>query len=673
MTIALAAPEPDPLRRLQAWWATQAKAPRLRTMGAFAEQEIILPDGPYKGQRYRMDRLPWARHWFAGVGTGDQWQRYALTGTTQGGKSLNGTVIPVQYHLFEVGETVGFGLPDLSMANDKWSEDLLPAIESSRYREYLPTHGPGSRSGRIKDAVYFRNGVTLRFFTGGGGDKSRAAYTTRVMVITEVDGMDVVGGGSKESDKVSQLEARTLAYGERRRIYMECTVSTDTGRITLERKGGTDSRLVCPCPYCSEYVTPEREHLIGWQDATTEQEAKRLAAFACPACGHVLTELDRVRMNHESQLIHRGQSVDMGWVVGTPEPTDTFSMRFSAFNNLFMPVGEIGKKEWAKVHGPPDKEEERERELRQFFHCIPVEQSKTPVISLETDAICQRTTNDKRGILPVGTEYLSVGVDIHKWRINWCLVAFREGASPHVVDYGILPVPTDQMGEERAILNTLREFRDQFCQPGWPDQNGETKRPDRILVDCRYQGEKDDVYPVYDFCVESRGWVFPSMGWGVGTYGTGGEYKAPAKVTDTIVGIGEHYHVIRSVKSGRLVWIVYVDVDHWKGWAHKRIITPVGQPGALTLFSVGRPVEHLLFAKHITAERQEEEFVPGKGLQIKWAKLRSDNHFLDALMNACVGGHFAGARLVVAETRQESVEDYPSREDSRERKWKIGR
>lgn len=47
----------------------------------------------------------------------------------------------------------------------------------------------------------------------GGGDKSRAGFTSRVVVITEVDGMDQPGASSRESDKVTQLEARTRAYG----------------------------------------------------------------------------------------------------------------------------------------------------------------------------------------------------------------------------------------------------------------------------------------------------------------------------------------------------------------------------------------------------------------------------------------------------------------------------
>jgi transposase InsO family protein len=66
-------------------------------------------------------------------------------------------VIPILYHLFELEETVICGLPDMDMASDKWRENLLPAIQSSRYRELLPKSGGGSRGGKV-ESIQFGNG-----------------------------------------------------------------------------------------------------------------------------------------------------------------------------------------------------------------------------------------------------------------------------------------------------------------------------------------------------------------------------------------------------------------------------------------------------------------------------------------------------------------------------------
>jgi phage terminase large subunit GpA-like protein len=257
------------------WLTRQARPRRLRSMRQFAEQELIVPAGPYRGRRFRCDRQPYTALWFEQVDSG-MWNRCVATGPTQSGKSLTCFVIPLLYHLFEQQETVICGLPDMDMAADKWREDLLPAIESSRYRDLLPASGGGSRGGRV-ESLQFRNGATLKFMSGGGSDKSRAGFTSRVVVITETDGLDEIGGRSRESDKLTQLEARTRAYGQRKRIYMECTVSTETGRTWQEYTHGTRSRIVLPCPGCGKWVTPEREHLAGWQGARARRRPEEQA------------------------------------------------------------------------------------------------------------------------------------------------------------------------------------------------------------------------------------------------------------------------------------------------------------------------------------------------------------------------------------------------------------
>jgi len=151
-------------------------------MRQFAEQEIIIPDGEYKGRRFTCARQPFNALWFDAVDSGN-WTRLWATGPSQTSKTLVCFIIPLLYHLFEVGETVICALPDMNMAADKYHADILPAIASSKYADLLPTKGPGSRGGGGKiESVTFKNGVTLKFMSGwqrqaaggfhrpGGGD-----------------------------------------------------------------------------------------------------------------------------------------------------------------------------------------------------------------------------------------------------------------------------------------------------------------------------------------------------------------------------------------------------------------------------------------------------------------------------------------------------------------------
>lgn len=317
-----------------------------------------------------------------------------------------------------IGETVICGLPDMDMAGDKWREDILPVIEQSRYRNLLPRSGSGSRGGKV-EALQLRNGATLKFMSGGGSDKSRAGFTARVVVITETDGMDRPGAASRESDKITQLEARTRAYGSRKRIYMECTVSTEQGRTWQEYQQGTRSRILLPCPHCGEFVAPERDHLTGWQAADSHLAAKLQARFICPSCNTAWSEEQREVANHNAKLIHGKQKIENHIVVGAAPQTETLGFRWSAVNNQFLTAGDVAADEWRASRAAD--QELAEREMRQFVWCVPVEASKRTQTPLEIMELAARQGSWGRGIVPPDTRWLTAAIDIGKHLMHWAV------------------------------------------------------------------------------------------------------------------------------------------------------------------------------------------------------------------------------------------------------------
>ncbi|MCO6438172.1 MAG: phage terminase large subunit family protein [Phycisphaerae bacterium] len=626
----------------------QARPRPLRTMRAFAEAEIIIPDGPFAGRRFRCSRQPYTGLWFDAVDSG-QWSRCVATGPTQSGKTLSCFVVPLLYHLFELQETVICGLPDMDMAGDKWREDILPAIERSRYRDLLPRRGGGSRGGRV-ESLQFANGATLKFMSGGGGDKSRAGFTSRVVVITETDGMDQAAASSRESDKITQLEARTRAYGNRKRIYMECTVSTEQGRTWQEYKSGTQSRIALPCPYCPAWVSPEREHLTGWQGATGQAEARRVGAFSCPNCGQLWSDADRENANHRGRLLHAGQSIDgEGEVEGLPPQTDTLGFRWSAVNNLFLTAGDFAADEWRAAHAPD--EDNADREMRQFVWCVPVAPSKWAETSLEVHELAERMIALPKGVAPPETKFITAAVDLGKYLIHWIVVAWRMNATGHIVDYGRIEVASEDVGVEQGVMLALREFHD-MATTGWPvgHAEGKTMVPQQVWIDAGYQGPV-----VYAFCRQVGDRFRPAVGRGAAQQYRQW-YNRPTSTGNVVKVLGEGYHANLLTAEGLL--LVEVDADQWKSWVHARLSTPIDRPGAMTLYR-GTPKDHIALAKHLTAETKTEQFVAGKGVVAKWERLRRQNHWFDALYNACAAAHACGARLVEPDVeRRQEPEDY---------------
>lgn len=634
---------------------------RIPSMRAWAESTIIVPDGPYKGERFSCDTQPFSGLFFDEIDSG-RWERIAATGPTQTGKTLICFVIPTLHHLAAIGETVVAGLPLMDIAHDKWAEDFTPVIEASpELRSMLPTRGEGSRGGKVKSRVKFTNGATLRFMSGGGKDKSRAAFTSRVLAVTEVDGLDESGTTSREADKLKQMEARLRAYlAVGIREYLECTVSTTDGRIWQEYLAGTESRIARPCPHCRVYVCPEREHLKGWEDAENELEAREGAHWTCPACEKPWTEEERYAANLKSVLVHRGQEVTCdGKVVGPPPQTRTLGFRWTAVDNHFATAADVGADEWA-ARRAVDKEN-AEKELCQFVHCIPYEAPEIELTPLDADALAKRTTGFKKGVVPAACVGVAVGVDTGKRQLDWTAIACLADTSEFVIDYGEQSVAADRLGVQRGLLEALAELQT-YLDSGWRSETGAIVKPAQIWIDSGYHEHTD---AVYQFCRNANKGCKPgaeryrpSKGRGEGQRGTT-RYYEPKQTTSEVRYIGKEYHLRYTRRAGQSV--VHVNADHWKSELHDRLAMAADQPGAIVLYDAADSREHEDFIDQITAEVQKEKWIDGKGSVIVWDRIRRKNHKLDSSYAATAACDLMLALIASARTPRLSLAELAQR------------
>lgn len=294
----------------------------------------------------------------------DRWPSVALVAPAQSGKSTVGHDIPALYHLLEHGETVIAAGPDEKVCRDRFSSGIYPTLlaEAAFAGAFAP---------RMRVSGRDRPSAILRIMTAGGGDKSRASFTSRVVCLTEADGFDVVGGtASREGRKIDQLRARQRAFPSNlRRWYAECTASIESGYIWRAVHGGTASRVRYPCVHCREFVVFEREQLRGWQSATNAREAERAAHWVCPLCGGAIDDAQRAAMHAGGVLVHAGQSVLGGVAAGPVPDVDTFGLRVSAFDNALLPSGDFAADEWRAARaGDVDA---ADLAMRQFVFGLP--------------------------------------------------------------------------------------------------------------------------------------------------------------------------------------------------------------------------------------------------------------------------------------------------------------
>ena len=634
-------------------------------MKEFAQDEIIIPSGPYAGEFFSVERNPFTAVWFDLVDSG-KWNRCFATGPNQSSKTLCCSVTPTLYHLFEQNENVIYGIPDLNMIADKWEVDLLPVIRKSRYAKFLPKKGAGSRGGSKNMTIRFEHGPILRFMASGGKDKARAGFTARVLVVTELDAFDDRSEKSKEGDKFSQLTRRLLAYGERSIVYGENTVSIEQGRTWQEYQNGTKTELYKPCPRCAAWVRPEREHLLGWQEAETEMDARK-SLIHCPKCGEPWTETERYDACMKTVAVMRGQTIDEdGNISGDLPETNTLSFRWDATDNFIISLADAAAMEWASINGANKKDPIlAEIEIRQSIWAIPPESDIVEANELTAGMLLRRMSPEVQSKqVPDWSDHVTVGVDVGSRLIYYTVTAWGQGAKSVVIEYGPIEVPSDIMEVEKAVVAGLQDLF-KVLSGGYKDDAGETIYPTLVFIDSNYQRESVVAFCEQMFALQKK-WtkdVDPSVPemlrvdnrvfWPISGFGETTDarqiFYAPRSVGPAVVKVGEHSYIGTIPIADVSRSVVHIDVDWWKDWVRSRLTCSIDSDDSMSFFFTSDRYGHLRIAKHLLAEVPTTIFVKGRGNVRKWDKKHRNNHLFDALGYAANAAWWAGTRLGLVE------------------------
>lgn len=629
----------------------QSKPPR--SYRQWLEACVMIPDGKFRGQRFRVDRQPVVGLWIDAIDSG-KWTEYVFTAPSQFGKTLIAFIGPLLYHTCEIAENYVLGVPFADMASDKWDLDVKPVMQASpQLRRLLPTGGSGSAGGKVRDRITLRNGVEIKLMSAGGDDSAKAGFTSRVLGVTEAARFSTNGDASVEADPLRQLRARQRQYEDHERTtYVEGTVTIAEELPWALKPVSTDSRIVSPCPHCEEWIAPERDHLCGWDAARSDREAAELSWWSCPQCGEQIDEDQRRASVLEAKLIHRGQSVDRrGRLHGEPPDTGRLFFRATAFHNLFLSAGSIGKDEWVAQQIPAESTERvmADRQLCQFVHCVPYHDPRFDEdLDLDKKAIARSRMELPHSIVPADTQWLTAGVDVGEKKCWYLVMATRVDAAGntfrHIVSYGDVDVPSDRMPLKKAVVQALLSVH-QLLQSGFVVDGTSTRRqPDQVWYDCNHMpdtvlavvAQLNKHAPVPDSRAKYTPWV--------GSYGRGAttmsktRYTAPRKTGNVVRDLDTNglWYLERIARAK--TFAVFWDSDSSK-WEFQQSLTVTAfprdasggpgkeqTPGSITMYA-GTAKIHERLTQHFTNERYETvTTVTGK--KRRWVR-HGANHLLD--------------------------------------------
>jgi hypothetical protein len=309
-------------------------------------------------------------------------------------------------------------------------------------------------------------------------------------------------------------------------------------------------------------------------------------------------------------LAHKGQTVDADGTVTGPAPqTNTLGFRWTVVNSVLNPgrLRDVAGTEWRAKRAA--NEDAAERDVCQSQWALPAKPDAVDLSQLDyvedhapapgklrqgrlsrRHRVHRRRVRRRQATVPLGGDRLPRRRDAARRRLR------PSSTSPRTT-----------WPRRPAILCGLRDWRDDTSpRAGAGRRRGEAAR--RVIIDGGYKP-----VPVFQFVGRERRAVRRHQGLRRHP-APRGEYKR--ETGSKVVGDGEHYNLVQR-PDGRQ--FLEVATDKWKSWLHARLKTPIDQPGAMTLFDPGIETgEHLSFAKHLTSEKQVEEFEPGQGTVTKW-------------------------------------------------------
>jgi hypothetical protein len=276
---------------------------------------------------------------------------------------------------------------------------------------------------------------------------------------------------------------------------------------------------------------------------------------------------------------------------------------------------------------------------------------------LQADAIGKLFSGYARGKVPLSCTWLTAFVDVQNRCLYWAVCAWEPNFTGYVIDYGCFPDqkrPTwkatkaehtlkmkyPNRSTEAAIYAGLQELAAELLDRQWKRDDGGPLKIALCLVDAA-----DKTTTVRKAVRESTrsDRLLPSIGRHIGPN------MRPISSYKTQTGevIGDEW-MIRPGR-GRRGREVRADVDHWKTFLQRRLATPRGDRGSLTLYGRDGARPHAFLARHLTAELRERVVGDRPVDHWKMKPGESENHWLDCLTGCCVAASICGSQISGAE------------------------
>ena len=113
----------------------------------------------------------------------------------------------------------------------------------------------------------------------------------------------------------------------------------------------------------------------------------------------------------------------------------------------------------------------------------------------------RKELSNPKGYVPDGTKWITIGVDVGKYRCHWVAIAWvltEESRKGVVIDYGTIDMKMQsggqsltakELGFDQLFAVCMRDFKTQV-DGGWRTSEGEMRSYDAMWIDARWAGRR---------------------------------------------------------------------------------------------------------------------------------------------------------------------------------------
>lgn len=454
---------------------------------AWAEQNLVVPDGPRAGELWDRSLGLHCVEIVDALGPDSADNEIAVMKSAQTGFTTV-LIIAAGHSIDRDPCRMMIVQPTSGALSDFNREKLQPAIDASPVLA-KKVRGVTSRSseGSNASSKQFAGGsLTLAIASSAADLRSK---TIKKSFLDEIDEYpdDLAGQG----DPIDMVEARQISFlttGDWKRLKISTPTIKGGSKIETAYLAGDQRRWHVECPGCGDrFVFEFDRKYFRFND-----EAPYNAHYVTPCCGTIIE-------GHEKNAVYRTGC----YIPTASRPGAGKSYHFCAMSSPLVPLDEVARK-FVEANGDPLK-------LKAFYNLwlgLPYEvRGDAP----DHVRLMERRESDLvRGHIPPLGLILTGAADVQLRGIYYEIAAYGPGRQKWIVDAGVIEGDTNDP-HSGAFLKL-----DEVYARNWPDAYGGTRKVDAFGVDSGFR-----THVVYTwvrgrtgaFALDGRdGWSKPALG-----------------------------------------------------------------------------------------------------------------------------------------------------------------